>query len=194
MHLDVILLCSALGQHEVAIRFHKHELQISREVCDRPAESVTHGNLAVCYQALGLSDRAREHFLQHLELSRGLRDPGDEARALANLGGFLCSVGELNEARGALEQLLALTQELNDSEGELKACLRLGHTLYQLGKWREALHYYTQAREMAKEKPAVLCRAYTHIGLVYIGMGDLKEALAAHKELLQVSSTYTRPL
>lgn len=41
---------SAAGLYEAAIKYHKQELTISKEVRDRSAEASTHGNLAVAYQ------------------------------------------------------------------------------------------------------------------------------------------------
>ncbi|CAK9252785.1 unnamed protein product [Sphagnum jensenii] len=46
---------SSLKQYSEAIKYHKQELQISKEVHDCGAEASTHGNLAVAYQALGIS-------------------------------------------------------------------------------------------------------------------------------------------
>ena len=39
-----------------AIKYHKQELTISKEVNDRSSEASTHGNLAVAYQALNMHD------------------------------------------------------------------------------------------------------------------------------------------
>ena len=41
---------SAMGFYEQAIKYHKQELTISKEVNDRSSEASTHGNLAVAYQ------------------------------------------------------------------------------------------------------------------------------------------------
>lgn len=49
---------SAAGLYEAAIKYHKQELTISKEVRDRTAEASTHGNLAVAYQALNMHDMA----------------------------------------------------------------------------------------------------------------------------------------
>ena len=39
-----------MGFYEQAIKYHKQELTISKEVNDRSSEASTHGNLAVAYQ------------------------------------------------------------------------------------------------------------------------------------------------
>lgn len=44
---------SSIGHYEQAIKFHREELMISKEVNDRSSEASTYGNLAVAYQALG---------------------------------------------------------------------------------------------------------------------------------------------
>ncbi len=44
-----------------AIKYHKQELTISKEVNDRSSEASTHGNLAVAYQALNMHDIGNEH-------------------------------------------------------------------------------------------------------------------------------------
>lgn len=57
---------SAAGYYEQAIKYHKQELMISKEVHDRSSEASTHGNLAVAYQALGAHDMALLHYKAHL--------------------------------------------------------------------------------------------------------------------------------
>lgn len=57
---------SAAGFYEQAIKYHKQELTISKEVHDRSSEASTHGNLAVAYQALGAHDMALFHYRAHL--------------------------------------------------------------------------------------------------------------------------------
>ena len=46
---------SAMGFYEQAIKYHKQELTISKEVNDRSSEASTHGNLAVAYQVRVIS-------------------------------------------------------------------------------------------------------------------------------------------
>ena len=45
-----------------AIKYHKQELTISKEVGDRSSEASTHGNLAVAYQAIGAHEMAVVHY------------------------------------------------------------------------------------------------------------------------------------
>ena len=44
-----------MGFYEQAIKYHKQELTISKEVNDRSSEASTHGNLAVAYQVRVIS-------------------------------------------------------------------------------------------------------------------------------------------
>ena len=57
-----------------AIKYHKQELTISKEVNDRASEAATHGNLAVAYQALNMHDMALTHYHSHLNIARELKD------------------------------------------------------------------------------------------------------------------------
>ena len=57
-----------------AIKYHKQELTISKEVNDRASEASTHGNLAVAYQALNMHDMALTHYHSHLNIARELKD------------------------------------------------------------------------------------------------------------------------
>ena len=57
-----------------AIKYHKQELTISKEVNDRASEAATHGNLAVAYQALNLHEMALGHYHSHLNIARELKD------------------------------------------------------------------------------------------------------------------------
>ena len=65
---------SAAGIYEEAIKYHKQELTISKEVNDRTSEAATHGNLAVAFQALGKQEMALVHYHSHLNIARELKD------------------------------------------------------------------------------------------------------------------------
>lgn len=54
---------SAAGLYEAAIKYHKQELTISKEVRDRSAEASTHGNLAVAYQVTFQFDFISQPFI-----------------------------------------------------------------------------------------------------------------------------------
>ena len=69
---------SAAGIYEEAIKYHKQELTISKEVNDRTSEAATHGNLAVAFQALGKHEMALVHYHSHLNIARELKDVAGE--------------------------------------------------------------------------------------------------------------------
>lgn len=93
-----------------AIKYHKQELTISKEVNDRSSEASTHGNLAVAYQALGAHEMALLHYRAHLNTARELKDTAGEACALLNLGNCLSSRGEFGQAVPFYENYLMLSQ------------------------------------------------------------------------------------
>jgi tetratricopeptide (TPR) repeat protein len=93
-----------------AIKYHKQELTISKEVNDRSSEASTHGNLAVAYQALGAHEMALLHYRAHLNTARELKDAAGEACALLNLGNCLSSRGEFGQAVPFYENYLMLSQ------------------------------------------------------------------------------------
>lgn len=93
-----------------AIKYHKQELTISKEVKDRSSEASTHGNLAVAYQALGAHEMALLHYRAHLNIARELKDTAGEACALLNLGNCLSSRAEFGQAVPYYENYLMLSQ------------------------------------------------------------------------------------
>ncbi|CAG2057615.1 unnamed protein product, partial [Timema podura] len=99
----------AHAPHE-AIKYHKQELTISKEVNDRSSEASTHGNLAVAYQALGAHEMALLHYRAHLNTSRELKDTAGEACALLNLANCLSSRAEFAQAVPFYENYLMLSQ------------------------------------------------------------------------------------
>lgn len=103
----IILLNEFLPQ---AIKYHKQELTISKEVKDRSSEASTHGNLAVAYQALGAHEMALLHYRAHLNIARELKDTAGEACALLNLGNCLSSRAEFAQAVPYYENYLMLSQ------------------------------------------------------------------------------------
>ena len=78
---SIFSLHSAAGAYEEAIKYHKQELTISKEVNDRSSEAATHGNLAVAYQALGKQEMALVHYHSHLNIARELKDVAGESYA-----------------------------------------------------------------------------------------------------------------
>ena len=75
-----------------AIKYHKQELTISKEVNDRASEAATHGNLAVAYQALNMHDMALTHYHSHLNIARELKDTaGIQLSTIANMATTLYS-------------------------------------------------------------------------------------------------------
>ena len=93
-----------------AIKYHKQELTISKEVNDRSSEASTHGNLAVAYQALGAHEMALLHYRAHLNIARELKDSAGEACALLNLGNCLSSRTEFAQAVPYYDNYLMLSQ------------------------------------------------------------------------------------
>ncbi|XP_026681629.1 tetratricopeptide repeat protein 28-like [Diaphorina citri] len=179
-------------KHELygkAIKYHKQELTISKEVKDRNSEASTHGNLAVAYQALGAHDMALFHYRAHLNIARELKDTAGEACALLNLGNCLSSRAEFAQAVPYYENYLMLSQELHDIEGEARACHLLGYAHYCLGHYREAVRYYDQDLLLAKDlqDKTRLGRAYCNLGLAHSGLGNLDNLRRIHHSLSNTS-------
>ena len=81
---------SAAGIYEEAIKYHKQELTISKEVNDRTSEAATHGNLAVAFQALGKHEMALVHYHSHLNIARELKDVAGEFSFSENYKLLVC--------------------------------------------------------------------------------------------------------
>ena len=81
---------SAAGIYEEAIKYHKQELTISKEVNDRTSEAATHGNLAVAFQALGKHEMALVHYHSHLNIARELKDVAGEFSFSQNYKLLVC--------------------------------------------------------------------------------------------------------
>lgn len=179
----------AAGYYEQAIKYHKQELIISKEVGDRSAEASTHGNLAVAYQAIGAYAMALIHYRSHLNIARELKDTVGESCALLNLGNCLSSRQEFAEAVQYYEQYLMLSQEIGDVVAEGKACHFLGYVHYCLGNYREAVRYYDQDLALAKDlqNKVNMGRAYCNVGLCHLALGNNEEALECQKYFLAIA-------
>ena len=91
---------SASGLYDQAVKYHKQELTISKEVGDRTSEASTHGNLAVAYQALGSQEMALVHYHSHLNIARELKD----------VAGMLIHLHKINFESGILYLITACYQ------------------------------------------------------------------------------------
>ena len=79
-------VCRSLSDVDTAIRYHKRQLRIAREMDVRAEEADALGNLGNDYAKLGDLNRAIVYFQQQIGISRELKDLGREGRALRNLG------------------------------------------------------------------------------------------------------------
>lgn len=189
-----------MRQYEEAIRYHKLELAMSKEVHDRGAEATTHGNLALAYQALGgpaNEQQAALHFGLHLRIAAEMKDSTSEANALLNLGNYHCARRQWDLALSFYERYLEKTRLMGDKEAEAKANHLVGWTYYSMASstkanssdnnFEKAMEHFEVDLTLSKELQdrASMGRAYCHLALAKMELpGRLEEALEAAKYYL----------
>jgi CHAT domain-containing protein/Tfp pilus assembly protein PilF len=139
--------------------------------------------------ALGQPKPALEHYQQALAQLAGLADEPGQAAAWSGLGLARTAVGDTAGGAEAQRQALALERRLGRPYEEAKALNNLGFALHSQGDLRAALDFYQQALaafERAGEQGFWKANVLHNLAAVYIGLGEPDEALASHRQVLEL--------
>jgi DNA-binding SARP family transcriptional activator/tetratricopeptide (TPR) repeat protein len=116
-------------------------------------------------------------------------DRRGEAWAQYQLGWALVRLVD-QEAAVHLEQALAIRRELGDAVGQAQAAIGLGEVQLRLhGPSDAAAAYLRQAVDLLRSTTAASMRAaaLNNLGEVYVGLGDLSEAMECYRESRDIS-------
>jgi tetratricopeptide (TPR) repeat protein len=139
--------------------------------------------------ALGQPQPALEHYQQALDRFAGLADEPGQAAAWSGIGLARTALGETAGAADAQRQALAIERRLGRLPEEAKALNNLGFALHSQGDLRAALGFYRQALdafEKAGEQGFWKTNVLHNLAGVYIGLGEPDEALASHRQVLEL--------
>ncbi|KAM6918937.1 G-protein-signaling modulator 2 isoform 1-T1 [Xenentodon cancila] len=197
-----------LHDYTKALEFHRHDLTLTRTICDLLGEAKASGNLGNTLKVLGRFDEAVVCCQRHLDIARDINDKVGQARALYNFGNVYHAKGKsvcwsgaepgdfpeevMNALRRAAEYYeanLAIVKELGDRAAQGRTLGNLGNTHYLLGNFRKAVASHEQRLLIAKEfgDRSAERRAYCNLGNAFIFLGEFEVAAEHYKRTLQLA-------
>ncbi|XP_075990512.1 G-protein-signaling modulator pins isoform X2 [Anticarsia gemmatalis] len=198
-----------LGDYNMAMQYHKHDLTLARTMNDKLGEAKASGNLGNTLKVMGKFSEAIQCCKRHLEISRALGDKLSEGRALYNLGNVYHAQGKqlgrvgqndpghfpqevrecLTQAVSYYEENLELMRNLGDKQAMGRACGNLGNTCYLLGDFARAIRYHTERLQIAREfgDKAAERRANSNLGNSHIFLGQFENAAEHYKRTLALA-------
>ncbi|XP_035439369.1 G-protein-signaling modulator 2 [Spodoptera frugiperda] len=198
-----------LGDYNMAMQYHKHDLTLARTMNDKLGEAKASGNLGNTLKVMGKFTEAIQCCKRHLEISRSLGDKLSEGRALYNLGNVYHAQGKqlgrvgqndpghfpqevrecLMQAVAYYEENLELMRSLGDRQAMGRACGNLGNTCYLLGDFARAIRYHTERLQIARDfgDKAAERRANSNLGNSHIFLGQFENAAEHYKRTLSLA-------
>lgn len=198
-----------LGDYNMAMQYHKHDLTLARTMNDKLGEAKASGNLGNTLKVMGKFAEAIQCCKRHLEISRALGDKLSEGRALYNLGNVYHAQGKqlgrvgqndpghfpqevrecLMQAVAYYEENLELMRSLGDRQAMGRACGNLGNTCYLLGDFARAIRFHTERLQIAREfgDKAAERRANSNLGNSHIFLGQFENAAEHYKRTLSLA-------
>jgi protein O-GlcNAc transferase len=196
------VICSASGQHDLAIDYIKRALQIDPNFADaynnlgnvfqknkrpdeaiscyqkalnlNPKSAITYYNLGVSLQDKGRLDEAIVHYRKALQFNF------NSCGLFNNLGLALQNKGHLDEAINCYQNAIRL------DPGFAEAYYNLGNVIKDKQQLDEAVVLYQKALQLNPE----YADAYNNLGIVLREKGQLDEAISCFRNALQLNPNF----
>ncbi|KAF6022583.1 GPSM2 [Bugula neritina] len=162
-----------------AVEHYIINLDIVRELGDRPAEGRAAGNLGNTFYLLGNFAEAINYHQQRLAIGKEYGDKPAERRAYSNLGNAHIFLGEFEIAIEYYKKSLQLSKQLGDLALEAQACYSLGNTFTLLRDYQSAIQYHQRHLSIAQELQDKLGqgRAYWSLSNAHTALGNHQRAM-----------------
>ena len=135
----------ALDDYQEAIRYHKKDLKIAKEIGDRAGEGGAYGNLGNAYQALDDYQKAIRYHKKDLKIAKEIGDRAGEGGAYGNLGNSFYSQDHFREAIYCHKKHLEIANEIGERHDVGKAYHNIGLGYFSLKEFQNAVDKFTSA-------------------------------------------------
>ena len=179
----------SLGDFQSAIRCHKEDLSICRELKNKAGEGGAYGNLGVAYHSLGEYKTAIVYHKKHIKIVNEIGDKLGKGSAQGNIGLTYRALCEFKLAIDHHMKHLTIALEVSDIAGEGRAYSNLGSAYQSLGEFQRAIGYHKQSLSIAKEvgDKSLEGLAYGGLGSALFELGDFKRAEEYYKKRLAIA-------
>ncbi len=173
------IVCSALGDQPLALKFHSQALTLLRASKDQHGEATALNNIGVVYDALDDEPQALRFHNGALLLYRQVGDKSAEAYALNNIAAVYFDLGDSRKALKFFDDALSLLRQLEEKSALATALTGIGAVYSALGDPDQALKSYNEALPLRRLAKDVSGEANTlnNIGAVHDALGDRQLAL-----------------
>ncbi len=186
------------GDFPKAEDYLQRALSMKRAIGDRAEEGKTLSHLGLLHWEMGDYKQSTDYYNQAIAIAQQLQDRVIEGSVRNNLGLVLEEVGNyrrsIEEFSRALELYHLAQSQLGSNptieRGISDAIGNIGGDHLLLGDYGEALKYYQQSLsidERLKLKPGI-CLDLQNIGLCFIGLGRLPEALQSFDQSIKLAT------
>ena len=183
------------GEMEMAIKDLFESIKVREEIGDKFGLAETYGRMAIDYEALGKFPEAVTSLLNKLKIAEETGNRHQASGAYTGMGGVYYSEGNYAEALKNYRISLEILTELGDSSLAWQTNYNIGRVYYKQGNDTGALKYMLASLEFVNKNHywiGYVEERYYNVGLVYLDMGNYKEALrntdSAMKECRIMSS------
>lgn len=179
------------GDHEESLRTFEEVLRLNRELGQKTVEAATLNNRALPYLGLGKHNEALTSSLQALRLAHETGFSALVTTATGTVGEVFVAMENYEQARHYLNQYLALARKNGIKRDEMWGLILLGEIDLHEHQDSQALTQLHQALAIAQELDFLMeqARCYKLLMEICEQQGDLKQALAYSKLLVQVNET-----
>ncbi len=162
-------------------------LELYEAASDVRGQARSYNNLGIAAQFEGRLEEAAAAFLKSIALSRSAGMPDMWGLGAVNLGVLSQRLGEYDRSRELLGEALALFAAVKHSEYQLMALFNMAHVERELGLWESAAALYEATIPLAQRigQFDVEIGALAGIGLCYLDMDRIDEAVKAHRQVLE---------
>ncbi|MFX0197037.1 MAG: tetratricopeptide repeat protein [Candidatus Hodarchaeota archaeon] len=176
-------------KYEDAIVTYRRALNLSYESIGRNWEGIDIGNLGVCYERIGDTQKAIECYKKALTIAREVHDKIDEALWLSNLAYCYENLRDWQKAIEYFKLHLQVARDSSNQEEELKDLVDLERCFVKIGIPKRAIELSKQALHLAQDlknqhEESVACGA---IGLSLLDLGQIEEAKKFCSRALQIA-------
>jgi len=183
------LIYKRQGKLEEALKLHKKEEKIKKELGDRAGLAACYGNQALILSDWGKLTEAMELHKKEEKIKEELGDRAGLATCYGNQALILSDWGKLAEAMELHKKEEKIKEELGDRAGLARSYGNQAGILQLQGKLTEAMDLYKKVEKIFEElgDRAGLAACYGNQALILKAWGKLTEAMELHKKEEKIS-------
>lgn len=181
VNLSRLGLCYADMGNRRAFKYYLQALDIYKKEknSDPKSEAITHGNLGICFAALGRYGLAIEQYNEALKIAKSIGDRATEAVNLGNIGDAYIKENKFNDAETQYQESIQIANEIGYLQAQNESRCGLALTFLYRGDLNKAHDYVKEA--LKYNYPKNRHGVQTFLGLLLLRQEDIEQASSAFR-------------